>query len=78
MSLLRDVSQSTRTFVEIARKDPCGYCGQPQSGTIDHIIPKSKGGRRSSWENMAGACFQCNLTKGAQGLLQFLLSHPLA
>ena len=31
--------------------------------TIDHIIPKHKGGV-DSWENLVAACIPCNTTKG--------------
>jgi 5-methylcytosine-specific restriction endonuclease McrA len=31
--------------------------------TIDHVIPKSKGGD-DSWENMVAACLPCNNRKG--------------
>jgi 5-methylcytosine-specific restriction endonuclease McrA len=31
--------------------------------TIDHIIPKSRGGSES-WENLVAACTKCNNKKG--------------
>ena len=31
--------------------------------TIDHIIPKHKGGR-DLWENLVAACVSCNTKKG--------------
>lgn len=43
----------------------CMYCGAqpgPESLTIDHVLPKSKGGV-SSWENCALACVGCNKRK---------------
>lgn len=43
----------------------CQYCGdQPGTAemTIDHIMPKSRGGR-SSWENCVLACIDCNKDK---------------
>jgi len=43
----------------------CQYCGR-NSGehmTIDHIIPRSHGGRMV-WENVVGACRACNTRKG--------------
>jgi len=43
----------------------CQYCGaRPRSGemTIDHIVPRSRGGT-SSWENCVLACFNCNRKK---------------
>lgn len=46
----------------------CQYCGvQPpkEDLTIDHIIPRSKGGR-STWENVVLACQRCNTRKGSK------------
>jgi 5-methylcytosine-specific restriction endonuclease McrA len=39
----------------------CQYCGQ-YGDTIDHIIPKSRGGP-STWGNMCCACHDCNASK---------------
>jgi len=47
----------------------CQYCGR-NSGermTIDHIIPKSLGGR-TVWDNVVSACRGCNLRKGNKTL----------
>lgn len=44
----------------------CQYCGtQPgrQDLTIDHVVPKSRGGA-TSWENVVAACRRCNGKKG--------------
>jgi 5-methylcytosine-specific restriction endonuclease McrA len=42
----------------------CQYCGVRRNDlTIDHIIPRSRGGP-DSWENVAAACLQCNVSKG--------------
>lgn len=42
----------------------CAYCGRSDLPlTIDHIIPRSKGGA-DSWENLITACFRCNSIKG--------------
>ncbi|MBI1939565.1 MAG: HNH endonuclease [Ignavibacteriales bacterium] len=42
----------------------CAYCGRGDLPlTIDHIIPKSKGGDES-WENLVAACLPCNNRKG--------------
>lgn len=44
----------------------CQYCGTrpaKEELTIDHIVPRSKGGR-SSWENVVLACQSCNSRKG--------------
>jgi len=43
----------------------CQYCGHNggERMTIDHVIPKSLGGR-TVWENVVSACRTCNLKKG--------------
>jgi hypothetical protein len=44
----------------------CAYCGdvhEPKSLTIDHVHPKSKGGK-NTWVNCVTACKPCNLRKG--------------
>ena len=43
----------------------CQYCNtkfKPHELTLDHVIPKSKGGK-SSWENIVCACAPCNNKK---------------
>ena len=39
----------------------CQYCGD-LADSIDHIVPRSRGGRHE-WENVAAACRPCNLRK---------------
>ncbi len=44
----------------------CQYCGRRMSSedlSIDHVIPKSRGGR-TSWTNCVLACLRCNVRKG--------------
>lgn len=41
----------------------CLYCGSNKDLTIDHVIPKSRGGM-DTWENLATACNPCNNKKG--------------
>lgn len=41
----------------------CQYCGSKKHLTIDHIIPKSKGGK-TTWSNLITACNRCNVNKG--------------
>ena len=52
----------------ILRRDnyKCQYCGIDlcdKTATLDHIIPKSKGGA-SNWVNLVTSCKDCNLYKG--------------
>ena len=42
----------------------CQYCRKSsQTMTIDHVIPKNKGGL-DAWENLVAACAKCNTKKG--------------
>jgi 5-methylcytosine-specific restriction endonuclease McrA len=41
----------------------CVYCGTHEDLTLDHVIPRSRGGR-SSWDNLTTACKRCNAKKG--------------
>lgn len=48
----------------------CQYCGVVcgwSSLTIDHVVPKSKGGP-TSWTNCVTACKNCNRNKGCKTL----------
>lgn len=41
----------------------CSYCGSKKNLTIDHILPKSRGGR-NTWQNLITCCSGCNRIKG--------------
>ena len=46
-----------------ARDDQrCQYCGRAAE-SIDHVVPRSKGGEHT-WENVVAACRSCNVRKG--------------
>jgi 5-methylcytosine-specific restriction endonuclease McrA len=48
----------------------CQYCGTDlcdKTATVDHIVPKCKGGG-FSWTNLVAACKKCNLAKGNRNL----------
>ncbi|MDG1276289.1 MAG: HNH endonuclease [Algoriphagus sp.] len=44
-------------------KGECQYCGSKKQLTLDHVIPRSKGGK-SNWVNLVTACHRCNVIKG--------------
>ena len=47
-----------------ARDDwTCQYCGSRSNLTVDHVVPRSKGGA-SNWENIVASCAPCNRRKG--------------
>jgi 5-methylcytosine-specific restriction endonuclease McrA len=41
----------------------CQYCGTASHLTVDHVIPRSRGGP-SDWENIVTSCAPCNRRKG--------------
>jgi 5-methylcytosine-specific restriction endonuclease McrA len=46
----------------------CQYCGKKFSTkelSLDHVIPRSLGGK-SMWENVVCACVRCNVRKGGR------------
>lgn len=54
----------------------CLYCGSKDSLTLDHVIPRSKGGS-NSWTNLVTCCMKCNVNKGDRLLEEtnMTLSH---
>ncbi|MDQ1256132.1 MAG: hypothetical protein QG656_728 [Candidatus Hydrogenedentes bacterium] len=47
-------------------KNACQYCGKRLAKsdlTIDHVVPRSRGGR-DTWDNLVLACVACNVKKG--------------
>jgi hypothetical protein len=52
----------------------CAYCSGPAT-TIDHVVPRSRGGTHS-WENVVAACRPCNLAKGNHLLTELGWSLP--
>lgn len=42
-------------------KNTCGYCGDFAT-TVDHVLPRSRGGP-NSWANLIAACLTCNQLK---------------
>jgi 5-methylcytosine-specific restriction endonuclease McrA len=41
----------------------CVYCGNKKGLTIDHVLPKSRGGK-NTWTNLVTCCSPCNIKKG--------------
>lgn len=52
---------------EIFRRDryTCQYCGRKNNLTIDHVVPRHRGGGHS-WSNLVTACAPCNRRKGGR------------
>ena len=46
----------------------CQYCGNkhtPSELSLDHVIPRSRGGH-SDWDNVVCCCVKCNVRKGGR------------
>lgn len=56
---------------EVLRRDhySCQYCGSTKNLTLDHVLPRSKGGKHT-WDNVVIACERCNSRKGDRTPLQ--------
>lgn len=55
----------------------CTICGRHirfDVMTVDHIVPKSKGGTNDI-KNLQLACHTCNLVKGAMMPVEFMISN---
>ena len=61
----RDTHQRKITRRAVFARDgwQCQYCGARTSLTVDHVIPRSKGGG-SGWDNIVASCAPCNRRKG--------------
>src|SRR5438067_12006838 len=53
----------TRKELFLRDRYTCQYCGRESRDlTIDHVVPRYKGGRHS-WDNLVSACRACNHRK---------------
>ncbi|MCP4246754.1 MAG: HNH endonuclease [bacterium] len=46
----------------------CQYCGKrfkPAELSLDHVVPRSRGGN-NAWENLVCCCVRCNVKKGGR------------
>lgn len=66
----RHIPQQSRALsrknILLRDRNTCQFCGHafPASElTLDHVLPRSRGGR-SSWENLVACCYTCNNNKG--------------
>ena len=59
---LKKHAKWSKSNIKLRDDYKCQYCGKrfsPKSLTIDHVHPKSKGGKHS-WTNSVAACKPCN------------------
>lgn len=56
-------SKPTRSLILKRDRHVCQYCGYTgDKFTIDHVIPKSRGGGET-WQNLVASCIDCNNCK---------------
>jgi 5-methylcytosine-specific restriction endonuclease McrA len=60
--LVRDRFQCLYCGVKVAKSTPGSKVRKLAEYTWDHILPRSQGGK-TTWENIATACFKCNSKK---------------
>lgn len=56
----------SRKNILLRDRNTCQYCGIVLTAgelTLDHVIPRSRGGQ-STWENLVACCHSCNRRKG--------------
>ncbi|HEY7857581.1 MAG TPA: HNH endonuclease [Candidatus Nanopelagicales bacterium] len=54
----------------------CVYCRKARATTVDHVVPRSRGGAARSWENQRAACQRCNHRKGDRLLSELGWPEP--
>jgi len=66
----RHIPQQSRALsrknILLRDRNTCQFCGSAFSAselTLDHVMPRSRGGR-STWENLVACCYTCNNQKG--------------
>ena len=58
----------TRREIFARDRHTCQYCGRQSNDlTLDHIVPRHRGGSHS-WDNLVAACKNCNHRKGGKTL----------
>lgn len=64
----RNVVKFNRRNIFLRDENRCQYCGRKFNThqlSLDHVVPRSRGGQ-TSWENIVCACLECNVRKGGR------------
>ncbi|MEM3030585.1 MAG: HNH endonuclease [Candidatus Micrarchaeia archaeon] len=64
-------SSSVREYIkEHEKKSECVYCGAKTRLTLEHILPRARGGPDST-DNLVWVCGRCNSSKGGRRLYEW-------
>ena len=78
----KNVVKFNRRNIFLRDENRCQYCGHrfsTQHLSLDHVVPRSRGGL-TNWENIVCACVACNVRKGGrtpQEARMNLVRHPI-
>jgi hypothetical protein len=75
--IVMTASEAKRRWREDIKKhwnNSCVYCGSSENLTLDHVKPKTRGGRDEA-RNLVCACQTCNHQKGSQHWLAWWVSQ---
>jgi 5-methylcytosine-specific restriction endonuclease McrA len=61
----RRVETPSRAMIYKRDDNQCQYCGSRKNLTIDHVIPRCRGGK-DTWDNLVACCSRCNIAKGGK------------
>ena len=64
------------SWQQVVYLDPCSYCGARDQSipSQEHVIPAKNGGT-TRWDNIVGACRECNMNRSSMSLLKYLVSR---
>lgn len=60
--------------VKLKAERCCSYCGSRDFLSIDHLLPRTRGGSDSG-ENLVLACKPCNTSKGGADMMEWMLRN---
>lgn len=70
-------TKAQRTYLRATYLGRCAYCFDSNATDFDHVVPLARGGANDI-ANIVPACEQCNASKGAKSLLQFMMYRKAA
>jgi len=65
-----EAKRKWRNDIKAYWNNQCCYCGSVENLTLDHIHPKTRGGRDET-RNLVPACLACNRAKGSNHWLSW-------